>query len=144
MGFARARDCGSWRLTSSSKRPTALRNQSTNMTATRSRAGLLKVLQRPIVSLPDFLVPAIASSLSQPFSTSSRCASRVGSAPLSLPAEVNLRLLELPTRRKRTVTRVEPPRVLEIAGPLGKLAFIRCDKLLIIPQAKCPFSYRHI
>ncbi len=96
------------------------------MAASRSSAGVLKGLQRPMISLPDFLVPAISSS-SQPFSNSARCASRVGSEPLSLPADVNLRLLEIPVRRKKVITRIEPPRTLEIEGPLGKLVFLDCD-----------------
>ena len=90
------------------------------MAVKRSRAPLLKTIQRVAILLPDFLVPAISCTTSRCFSSSSPCASRVGSAPLSLPSEVNLRLLEPPVKRKKSITRIEPPKVLEIEGPLGK------------------------
>lgn len=71
-------------------------------------------------SVPDFLLPAFALSGSgRGFSSSSLCRSRIGSAPLSIPPEVNLRLLEPPPRRK-AVTRIEPPQMVEVEGPLGK------------------------
>ena len=80
-----------------------------------------KSARAPII-LPEFLVPALSSrQASQPFSTSSPYASRIGGASLSLPPEVDLRVLEPPTsRRKTTITRTEPPKIVEVEGPLGE------------------------
>lgn len=69
--------------------------------------------------LPDFLIPAFSQRrTARSFASTSKRASRIGSAPLSLPREVNLRILE-PPKQKKLVTRVEPPRILEVEGPLG-------------------------
>ncbi|MCJ1451383.1 hypothetical protein MMC28_001719 [Mycoblastus sanguinarius] len=77
---------------------------------------------RAALLLPDFLVPAISSSsASKSFSSTSKCGSRIGSAPLSLPEEVHLRLLEPPVGRKMNITRRELTKKLEIEGPLGKM-----------------------
>lgn len=71
------------------------------------------------IPVPDFLLPAFAHSRSRRcFSGSPQCRSRIGSAPVSVPPEVNLRLLEPPPRRK-TVSRIETPQVIEVEGPLG-------------------------
>ncbi|KAM0803746.1 ribosomal protein L6, alpha-beta domain-containing protein [Usnea florida] len=73
--------------------------------------------------LPDFLVPALSSPHSfRPLSSSARCRSRIGSAPLSLPQGVDLRLVEIPARRRQAVSMTEPPKAVEITGPLGKLS----------------------
>jgi len=73
------------------------------------------------MSVPDFLFPAFAHSrCRRTFLSSSQCRSRIGSAPLSIPPEVNLRLLEPPPRRK-AVIRIEPPQMIEVEGPLGRL-----------------------
>ena len=71
--------------------------------------------------LPDFLVPALSSThATRPFSSTSRSRSRIGSAPLSIPQGVDLRLLDPPARRKQDVTTTELLKTLEILGPLGK------------------------
>ena len=89
------------------------------MTGTRCAQGIMKVYSRPSVPLLDFLIPAFpTATISRSFASTSKCASRIGSAPLSLPAEVNLRILEAP-KQKKLISRVEPPRILEIEGPLG-------------------------
>ena len=72
------------------------------------------------LTLPAFLAPAFANSH---FSTSSKCHSKIGRAPLSLPPEVTFRILEPPpSKQGRNISRTEPPRKVEIEGPLGKMA----------------------
>ncbi|KAL8993387.1 MAG: hypothetical protein Q9169_006390 [Polycauliona sp. 2 TL-2023] len=81
-----------------------------------------KLLYQSTVLLPDFLLPSFQYGPLQAkrsFAGSAPRTSRVGAAPIALPPDVNLRLLD-PPRRKGTVTRVEPPRIVEIEGPLGK------------------------
>ncbi|KAI4169739.1 MAG: hypothetical protein LQ343_005480 [Gyalolechia ehrenbergii] len=60
-------------------------------------------------------------STNRPFTTSPPHASRVGAASITVPPEVNLRLLE-PPKRRGPITRIVPPKVIEIQGPLGKAA----------------------
>ncbi|MCJ1336396.1 hypothetical protein MMC09_001672 [Bachmanniomyces sp. S44760] len=74
-------------------------------------------------NVPDFLAPALCNaSTRQKFSTSPHPRSRIGGAPLSLPPEVDLRILEpVVSKRKTSITRVEPPRIVEVQGPLGKM-----------------------
>lgn len=73
--------------------------------------------------LPDFLVPALSSPhSSRPLSSTARCRSRIGSAPLSLPEGVDLRLLETPVKQRKAISRIEPPKTVEITGPLGKMS----------------------
>ncbi|KAI4242994.1 MAG: hypothetical protein L6R40_003685 [Gallowayella cf. fulva] len=74
------------------------------------------------VLLPDYLVPALQAippTRPRSFTTSAPHASRVGREPIALPRDVNLRLLD-PPKRRGAVTRVEPPKTIEIEGPLGK------------------------
>ena len=77
------------------------------------------------ITLPTFLVPAFAlqTPANTPhFSTSSRCQSKIGRAPISLPPEVTFRILEAPTPKSgRNVSRTEPSRTVEIQGPLGMM-----------------------
>ncbi|KAL8715792.1 MAG: hypothetical protein Q9220_000459 [cf. Caloplaca sp. 1 TL-2023] len=86
----------------------------------------LRVIRRLILTascLPDFLLPSF-HRIPHPIrslSVSAPRASRVGAAPIAIPEGVNLRLLE-PTKRRSAVTRVDPPKTIEINGPLGKLA----------------------
>lgn len=90
-----------------------------NMAAKASSLQLLKSSPRRIALLPDFLVPALSTlHPSRNLSNTLRCASRIGSASVSVPPEVHLRLIDPPKTRK-LVTRIEPPRILEIEGPLG-------------------------
>jgi len=85
------------------------------------RTRCLRAASRaPSISHPDLLRPALCSpSSSKSFSSTSRCRSRIGGAPLSLPAEVNLRILEPPPQRNKAVTRVQLPKTVEVEGPLG-------------------------
>ena len=72
--------------------------------------------------VPSFLVPALAQQpqrLSR-FSTSTRCSSKIGRAPLSLPPEVTFRIIEPSTRNESsTISRTQPGSTVEIEGPLG-------------------------
>jgi large subunit ribosomal protein L6 len=73
--------------------------------------------------LPTFLVPSLVPNphISH-FSSTTRCHSKIGRAPLSLPPEVTFRILEtLPKRQSRGISRAEPNRSVEIEGPLGKM-----------------------
>lgn len=74
-------------------------------------------------SIPSFLVPALAR---QPqaahFSTSVKRCSKIGKAPLSLPPEVTLRILEPPApRRDGGISRTQPLSTVEVKGPLGEM-----------------------
>ena len=70
--------------------------------------------------LPDFLLPAFATvPRGKPFSCSAKCTSRIGGAAISLPPEVDLRILAPPAPKKKTLVRVEPLRTVEVEGPLG-------------------------
>ena len=92
--------------------------------ASKSAPKLLKKCRITTTVLPDFLLPAYASRTHsrRPLSTSPRSSSRIGSAPISIPDGVDVRILE-PTQNKTSrVMRTEPPRIVEIQGPLGKLS----------------------
>ncbi|KAL8799159.1 MAG: hypothetical protein Q9182_006096 [Xanthomendoza sp. 2 TL-2023] len=85
-----------------------------------TKCGKLKLVvqaKQMIFSLPDFLVPAFqtAPSSARRFATSPPQSSRVGAAPIAIPPDVNLRLLD-PPKRKGAITRVEPPKTIEIEG----------------------------
>lgn len=70
--------------------------------------------------IPDFLLPAFVNApKTRLFSSSSRWGSRIGSAPVSIPAEVHLQLLDPPA--KRAMSRLEPPKIAQVEGPLGIL-----------------------
>lgn len=51
------------------------------------------------------------------FSHTSPCSSRTGATPISVPAEVRLRLR--PPKPRKVITRIQPNQVLEVEGPLG-------------------------
>lgn len=77
-----------------------------------------RFLQGAISLLPDFLVPAVSvRTTSRSFSRTSKCESRLAMSPLSLPPEVNMRVLDPPKRR--AISRIPPPKVVEVEGPLG-------------------------
>lgn len=93
-------------------------------TAHRMKLRISKHSRVTPSSLPDFLLPAFQTNpqftTHRPFTTSSPHASRVGAASITVPPEVNLRLLE--PKRRGPITRTPPPKVIEIQGPLGKAA----------------------
>ncbi|MCJ1273304.1 hypothetical protein MMC21_001094 [Puttea exsequens] len=73
--------------------------------------------------IPDFLVPAFASARPvRPFSSSSGCRSRIGEAPVSIPAEVELQILSVRTKRNAGIAVTELPKTVEIKGPLGTMS----------------------
>lgn len=81
-----------------------------------------KLLRQTSLQLPEFLIPAFASARVRPFSITPPCASRIGEAPLSLPSDVKLTIVE-PQQRSKQVTRIEPLRTVEIHGKLGRFNF---------------------
>lgn len=87
------------------------------------RYNQLEVAPRgALIALPGFLVPAFFRPQQSRFiSTTPRCRSRIGSAPLSLPPDVDLRILEPPPLRNNDIFRADPPRKVEVQGPLGLL-----------------------
>ncbi|KAL8942183.1 MAG: hypothetical protein Q9211_001513 [Gyalolechia sp. 1 TL-2023] len=93
-------------------------------TTQRMKLRLPKYPRATALTLTDFLLPAFqprSRSPNRPFTTSSPHASRVGAASITVPQEVNLRLLE-PAKRRGPVPRIPPPKIIEIQGPLGKAA----------------------
>jgi large subunit ribosomal protein L6 len=74
------------------------------------------------VTLPDFLVPAFTNSSHQRFfSNAVSRPSRIGAAPLSIPPDVQLTLLEpVALKDGGALRRAEPLRTLEVKGPLGQ------------------------
>ncbi|KAG8532897.1 uncharacterized protein KY384_002775 [Bacidia gigantensis] len=89
----------------------------------RSRSALRSFEQAQAATslLPDFLVPALATPKGhRPFSSTCPFSSRVGGEPLSLPEEVNLRIIQPPATTKILTRRAAPMTMVEIEGPLGK------------------------
>ena len=81
---------------------------------------LLAAHRRAAVILPDFLLPAFATPrISKSFSNTSKCKSRIGSEPLSLPPNVDLQILEPPVQKNKSVALTEQPKIIEVKGPLG-------------------------
>ncbi|KAL3422007.1 54S ribosomal protein L6 [Phlyctema vagabunda] len=74
------------------------------------------------VSIPSFLLPAFPTVASRSFSASATRASHIGSAPLSIPPEVNFNIVQPPPRRSGKKLIAALP-VVEVEGPLGKLAY---------------------
>lgn len=77
------------------------------------------------VTLPAFLVPAFAqrSRQTSAFSTSSRCASKVGRAPLSLPPDVTFQIHQTPPPKAgRQVSRTQVGSTVNVKGPLGEMS----------------------
>ncbi|KAI9787455.1 MAG: hypothetical protein M1816_007503 [Peltula sp. TS41687] len=72
----------------------------------------------------SFLLPAFQQRLeSRPFSSSATSSSQIGRAPVSLPENVALRLIEpVSSRDAIRNARQGRKRIIEIEGPLGKLA----------------------
>ncbi|KAK0515135.1 hypothetical protein JMJ35_002514 [Cladonia borealis] len=83
---------------------------------------LLAAHRRAAVILPDFLLPAFSSPrTSKSFSSTSKCRSRIGSEPLSLPPNVDLQILDPPVQKNKSVALTEQPKIVEVKGPLGKM-----------------------
>lgn len=92
--------------------------------SSRALRSVFSTSQAQGITLPAFLVPALAPT--QPaahFSSTTKCHSKIGRAPLSLPPEVTFRILETPPKKQsRGMSRSEPDRSVEIEGPLGKMS----------------------
>ncbi|MCJ1443040.1 MAG: hypothetical protein MMC23_003537 [Stictis urceolatum] len=89
----------------------------------RSAASRL-ITQSSRFSIPDFLVPVFSfTKAKRLFSNSPTIASRIGAAPLSVPSEVNLRLLDpIAARSSGIVSKSRDVQVLEVEGPSGKMS----------------------
>lgn len=73
-------------------------------------------------SIPAFLLPAFQQQSSSSFSTSSPCHSKIGSAPLSLPPDVNFRIVAAPAQKPGSrISRTQEGATIHIEGPLGKM-----------------------
>ncbi|KAI9809571.1 MAG: hypothetical protein M1825_000003 [Sarcosagium campestre] len=70
-----------------------------------------------------FLVPSFQhSSTTRSFTASTRCSSQIGRAPLAIPPEVTLRIIEPPEPKKHArVMRDRPFSTIEVHGPRGIL-----------------------
>lgn len=76
------------------------------------------------VTLPAFLIPALTTKPhTTHFSTTSRCRSKIGKMPLSLPPDVTFSVLEQrPKKGARSMSSAQPGSMVEITGPLGKMS----------------------
>ena len=92
--------------------------------SSRALRSVFSTSQGQGTTLPAFLVPALAPTQSAAhFSCTTRCRSKIGRAPLSLPPQVTFRILETPPKKQsRGISRSEPDRSVEIEGPLGKMS----------------------
>lgn len=89
--------------------------------AIRSIQSLSSSSSSANAALPDFLIPAYATRPSiRQFSCTSLCKSRVGTAPVAVPPEVEFKILDPPPRKKNENLRIEAQRTAEIVGPLGR------------------------
>ena len=90
------------------------------MVLRRLAARLQQPYNLSTAPLLDFLAPGLCSgSWVKPFSSTSNRRSRIGSAPLSLPTEVNLRVIEPPPVKQSVIRKAEPRRTIEVEGPRG-------------------------
>ncbi|KAF2098358.1 ribosomal protein-like protein L6 [Rhizodiscina lignyota] len=72
-------------------------------------------------SIPLFLLPSFHPSRQRTFSSSSQCKSKIGSAPLSIPAEVTFTIMPPPPSAKQVQGRGMS--TVHIKGPLGELHY---------------------
>lgn len=109
--------------------------------ARRRCVSALKNSRSAEISIPAFLLPAFHQQSSS-FSTSSPCQSKIGSAPLSLPPDVNFHIVEAPVQKKGArVSRTQEGATVHIEGPLGKLSMpIPAYMNIISDEAKRTYS----
>jgi large subunit ribosomal protein L6 len=94
------------------------------MLSTARSKGLersITIASAPAITLPSFLVPAFKAG-PRHFSSSTNHASQIGRAPLSIPPEVNFRVLDPPVKTNGKYTAEIAKRSVEIEGPLGRIA----------------------
>lgn len=92
-----------------------------NMACTGFRHPM-RCLLREAQSTKDisgFLVPAFGNAATRQFSTSSPRSSRIGMAPISVPPDVNLRIVPLPRGNAKSRHVDTPTSSLEVTGPQG-------------------------
>ncbi|MCJ1313157.1 hypothetical protein MMC25_006834 [Agyrium rufum] len=98
-------------------------NSATNTTMSPLLKRSNGALETAIRVLPDFLLPAFATSTStRQFSSSTAHKSRIGAAPVTIPPEVQFRILDPSGRRGDGARRIAVPRIVEVEGPLGKMS----------------------
>lgn len=88
----------------------------------------LKCLLReaqPTKDISGFLVPAFGNIAIRQFSTSSSRPSRIGMAPISVPPDVNLRIVPLPRGNAKSRHVDTPTSSLEVTGPQGAQQYVR-------------------
>lgn len=109
--------------------------------ARRRCVSALKNSRSAETTIPAFLVPAFHQQSSS-FSTSSPCQSKIGSAPLSLPPDVNFHIIEAPLQKKGArVSRNQEGATVHIEGPLGKLSLpLPAYMNIISDEAKRTYS----
>jgi large subunit ribosomal protein L6 len=109
--------------------------------ARRRCVSALKNSRSTEISIPAFLLPAFHQQSSS-FSTSSPYQSKIGSAPLSLPPDVNFHIVEAPVQKKGArVSRTQEGATVHIEGPLGKLSMpIPAYMNIISDEAKRTYS----
>nr|POE75529.1 54s ribosomal protein l6, mitochondrial [Quercus suber] len=102
---------------------------STSHQCCRSVRALQSVFTRPTrceVTVPTFLAPAFAAtSQTACFSTTLRCNSKIGAAPLSLPPDVTFTVTEPePIQARRNgVSSSQIGSIVRVEGPLGKMSY---------------------
>ncbi|KAK3401944.1 ribosomal protein L6, alpha-beta domain-containing protein [Sordaria brevicollis] len=84
-----------------------------------------------VVTLPGFLVPAFQQTTRQ-FSATTKCQSKLGRTPLSIPPGVEITIGEPFIKRDMTQWKQQPKRKVTVQGPLGQLEmdipeFIKID-----------------
>ncbi|CAC9892500.1 unnamed protein product [Aureobasidium pullulans] len=109
--------------------------------ARRRCVSAIKNTRSSEVSIPGFLLPAFQQQSSS-FSTSSPCHSKIGSAPLSLPPDVNFNIVAAPVQKKGArVSRTQEGATIHIEGPLGKLSMpIPAYMNIVSDEAKRTYS----
>ncbi|PSR97421.1 mitochondrial 54S ribosomal protein YmL16 [Coniella lustricola] len=86
-------------------------------------ASRAAICASPIVTLPAFLVPALASAPAtrRQFSATSTQQSKLGRTPISIPPGVEVTIGEPYVVQDYTTYKQTPKRTVSVAGPLGKL-----------------------
>ncbi|THV92483.1 60S ribosomal protein-like protein L6 [Aureobasidium pullulans] len=109
--------------------------------ARRRCVSAIKNTRSSEISIPGFLLPAFQQQSSS-FSTSSPCHSKIGSAPLSLPPDVNFNIVAAPVQKKGArVSRTQEGATIHIEGPLGKLSMpIPAYMNIVLDEAKRTYS----
>ena len=88
-----------------------------------ARAICRQAQQSFIDDIPPFLLPAFPSRCPvRHFSSSRKCPSRIGRAPLSIPPEVKFQVIPATPKTEGRISRTQPMSTVNIEGPLGGLS----------------------